>query len=253
MTIPQALPDYYAVLQVHPDADDEVIAAAYRQLMKKYHPDLAGADRVRVAAHAARAKAINEAFGVLRDAERRRQYDSARILFGTPRPVPEPPPVSRPSTPPAPAEATVDAPRPIGWLAALYYLLPGAYEWEDGQSKEFITVVTLVGVIILGYALVTNRLAPWIGTSVQARLIMTGLLGLMSLPLVWSLPGVMMAVGPTALIVTGIAGPILAQGHFPSWVAWPIAALISLMLSARLYVFGVVPALVACWAINTFT
>src|SRR5579871_4975980 len=81
------LPDYYRVLQVHPDADDEVIAAAYRQLMKKYHPDVAGEDPARIAEHVARSKAINEAFGVLRDPRQRRQYDSARVYFGTARPA----------------------------------------------------------------------------------------------------------------------------------------------------------------------
>ena len=64
------LPDYYAVLQVHPDADDEVIAAAYRQLMKKYHPDRAGEDPNRMAEHLARSKALNEAFGVSRTTAR---------------------------------------------------------------------------------------------------------------------------------------------------------------------------------------
>jgi DnaJ-class molecular chaperone len=50
-------PDYYAVLQVHPDADREVIEAAYRQLMRKYHPDIAGGDTVRAAALHKRATA----------------------------------------------------------------------------------------------------------------------------------------------------------------------------------------------------
>ena len=51
MVISQALPDYYTVLRVHPSADTEVIEAAYRQLMKKHHPDVAGDDPARVAAH----------------------------------------------------------------------------------------------------------------------------------------------------------------------------------------------------------
>src|SRR6266536_1765654 len=33
--------DYYTILQVSPDAEREVIDAAYRQLMRKYHPDVA--------------------------------------------------------------------------------------------------------------------------------------------------------------------------------------------------------------------
>ena len=33
--------DPYKVLQVDPEAEDEVIQAAYRRLARKYHPDLA--------------------------------------------------------------------------------------------------------------------------------------------------------------------------------------------------------------------
>ena len=67
---------YYAVLQVHPDAEPEVIEAAYRQLMKRYHPDLAGHDPERMAMHHQRAKSINKAFSVLRDPEQRLLYDA---------------------------------------------------------------------------------------------------------------------------------------------------------------------------------
>ena len=40
MTDPLA--DPYKTLQVDPEAEDEVIAAAYRRLARKYHPDSAG-------------------------------------------------------------------------------------------------------------------------------------------------------------------------------------------------------------------
>jgi DnaJ-like protein len=265
----RAVPDYYAVLQVQPDADDEVIAAAYRQLMKKYHPDHAGSDPARVVEHAARATALNEAFSVLRDPQRRRHYDSARIFFGTPPPRAEPaaPPESASRPPAQPVthaqpvnqsqpvivEADLGLPAPLAWLRALYYLLPGAYEWEKGQNQELFTVFTLFVVTVLSYAFMSGRLAPWIGTTLQAQIVMLGLLLLLSLPLIWSLLRVVLAIGPTALVLTGIATPTLAQAHVPSWLAWPIAALISLMLSARLYVFGVVPALLCCWALSALT
>src|SRR5689334_4111927 len=96
-------PDYYAVLQVHPDADYEVIEAAYRQLMKKHHPDMAGPDPRRIAEHERRAKSINEAFAILRDPERRRRYDLDRILTGSVRPAPPPQQPPAPPPPPTPA------------------------------------------------------------------------------------------------------------------------------------------------------
>lgn len=61
----------YTLLQVLPTADPAVIEAAYKALMKKYHPDLhAGDDAER------RAAEINRAFTVLRDPERRAAYDA---------------------------------------------------------------------------------------------------------------------------------------------------------------------------------
>ncbi len=63
--------DYYEVLQVPPDADDEAIQAAYRKLAKQYHPDtgLPGASDEMM-------KRINEAHAMLSDGERRRRYDA---------------------------------------------------------------------------------------------------------------------------------------------------------------------------------
>ncbi len=63
----------YAVLNVASDADPAVIEAAYKALMKKYHPDRLGGA---AAGDERRAAEINEAFQVLRDPERRARYDS---------------------------------------------------------------------------------------------------------------------------------------------------------------------------------
>jgi curved DNA-binding protein CbpA len=67
--------DPYKTLQVDPEAEDEVIQAAYRRLAQKYHPDVApGAEA------AARMAAINAAWEVLRDPGRRASHDLARRL-----------------------------------------------------------------------------------------------------------------------------------------------------------------------------
>ena len=62
---------HYDILNVAHDAEAVVIEAAFRALMKKYHPDQ-GAPAAEGAPSAAR---INEAFAVLRDAARRADYD----------------------------------------------------------------------------------------------------------------------------------------------------------------------------------
>ena len=65
--------DYYKILQVDPDAEPEVFAAAYRRLAAKYHPDVnRSPDAER------RMKAFNEAYEVLSSPQKRAQYDRER-------------------------------------------------------------------------------------------------------------------------------------------------------------------------------
>src|SRR4051794_3295100 len=61
---------HYDTLNVSPDAEPVVIEAAYRALMKKYHPDQGAA-----AEGGASAADINQAYAVLRDSGRRAEYD----------------------------------------------------------------------------------------------------------------------------------------------------------------------------------
>lgn len=69
--------DHYKALQVDPEAEPEVIQAAYRRLARKYHPDVT-ADP----AAARRMAAINRAWEVLGDAARRALYDAERNTRG---------------------------------------------------------------------------------------------------------------------------------------------------------------------------
>lgn len=66
--------NHYATLCVAPSAEDIVIRAAYRALAQRYHPDRARGSME----HARRMTEINEAYAVLSDPEKRRQYDLAR-------------------------------------------------------------------------------------------------------------------------------------------------------------------------------
>jgi molecular chaperone DnaJ len=63
--------DYYEVLGVERGADDASIKKAYRQLAKKYHPDMNPGD----AEAEKKFKEASEAYAVLSDPEKRRQYD----------------------------------------------------------------------------------------------------------------------------------------------------------------------------------
>lgn len=66
--------DYYKVLGVSPDASQDEIRKAYRRLTKKYHPDRHGGDKDAEQ----KFKEITEAYEVLGDPEKRKQYDQFR-------------------------------------------------------------------------------------------------------------------------------------------------------------------------------
>ena len=63
--------DYYEVLGVDKNADDAALKKAYRALAKKYHPDMNPGDKEAEK----KFKEASEAYAVLSDAEKRRQYD----------------------------------------------------------------------------------------------------------------------------------------------------------------------------------
>jgi DnaJ-class molecular chaperone len=63
--------DLYKTLGVAESAEDAAIKKAYRKLAKEYHPDVTGNDKKKTE----RFKEINEAYDVLGDAQKRKEYD----------------------------------------------------------------------------------------------------------------------------------------------------------------------------------
>lgn len=70
--------DFYAVLGVPKDADQQTIKKAYRKLARQLHPDHNPGD----AKAEAKFKDIGEAYSVLSDPEQRQQYDQLRAMAG---------------------------------------------------------------------------------------------------------------------------------------------------------------------------
>ena len=121
--------DPYKVLQVDPDAEPEVIRAAYRALALKYHPDLAAASQARMAT-------INDAWGILRDPASRAAVDlalaEARRAPAPPKPaVSDEMPAAMPPTPTGkPSGSVLDFGRYAGWsLGQLAMADPNYLEW----------------------------------------------------------------------------------------------------------------------------
>ncbi len=101
-----SLDDWYAILQVQPHADGDVIQASYRRLALLYHPDR---NPERHAWAEERMKRVNAAYAVLSNASRRQAYDRRR--FGaSPRPPSRPPsaPAATRSRSPYPADTEND-------------------------------------------------------------------------------------------------------------------------------------------------
>src|SRR5262245_8296743 len=68
-------PDFYTILGVSRTASLDEIKSAHRELVKKFHPDLFPGAKQKAQANK-KLQQINEAYAILSNPERRRQYDS---------------------------------------------------------------------------------------------------------------------------------------------------------------------------------
>ena len=68
--------DHYETIGVKNDATEEEIRKAYRELARKYHPDKTGGDKPAEE----KLKEINAAYDVLKNADKRKEYDQQRAF-----------------------------------------------------------------------------------------------------------------------------------------------------------------------------
>ena len=83
--------DYYKILGVDSEADNKAIKTAYRKLARKYHPDVSDHHDAE-----SQFKEVAEAYEVLKDGEKRAEYDEIR-QYGGPQQEFSPPPGWQPS------------------------------------------------------------------------------------------------------------------------------------------------------------
>lgn len=65
--------NYYDILEINKNASPEIIEKAYKTLVKKYHPDLQD-DNLKIK-YEEKIKKINEAYEILSDIKKRKNYD----------------------------------------------------------------------------------------------------------------------------------------------------------------------------------
>lgn len=114
--------DPYKILQVDPEAEDEVIQAAYRRLARKYHPDLAA-----TADAASRMAAINAAWEMLGEPAARQRFDLERSAA--------PPAGAQGATTQRPAAGSSSAPPPKSQRPASPPDVVSR-NWTAGRSSE---------------------------------------------------------------------------------------------------------------------
>ncbi|EXJ81480.1 hypothetical protein A1O3_07773 [Capronia epimyces CBS 606.96] len=77
------LPDYYAILEVAPSGSADDIKRAYKKAALKWHPDRVAVDSPERQKRTKLFQRINDAYYVLSDVTRRKEYDEARRFHGT--------------------------------------------------------------------------------------------------------------------------------------------------------------------------
>jgi hypothetical protein len=160
--------DYYTTLEVSPSASPEVITSAYRSLARKYHPDANPSPDAN-----AKMKAINAAYDVLSDPNKRAGYDRQRAA-ATAKSVP-PQPATAPSTTKPPAQPVPQA-QPATPPALEPTLFQRIVGWITSPAAGVFIIAFIIAYVALAF--VTDALAPQI--SEDGLVLLAGVIALIS-------------------------------------------------------------------------
>ncbi len=121
--------DYYMILQVHQDAEPEIVKSAYKRLAQMNHPDISADSRA-----TERMQLINQAYAVISDPVKRKSYHR-QWLSHRPQP-PQPRPAAPPAEPHMEAQKALD-----GYFRSLLYEnWASAYDRLSGKDRSMFTL-----------------------------------------------------------------------------------------------------------------
>lgn len=148
--------DYYAIIGASKDSDQETIKQSYRKLAREYHPDRVanlGQEFKELAAR--KMESINEAYQVLSDADKRREYDRALATgrAGASRPAAQPQSAKQPqkqerSRENAAEDLMRDQARALMMMESSFFQMRDAVKlgvnlgWEETKSADFLSILS---------------------------------------------------------------------------------------------------------------
>ncbi len=128
-------PDYYAILELRPNATNADIRKAWHEQMQVWHPDRFSHSPALQRKAEARTQLINQAYQILNDPGTRAHYDGSRHASATPGTTTTPP--GRPSTPARPQPAAHARQEPRGPQSLITIA-------RQGQPKSLVQAVHIL-------------------------------------------------------------------------------------------------------------
>lgn len=122
--------DYYMILQVHQDAEPEIVKSAYKRLAQMNHPDIS-----RSGGATQRMQLINQAYAVISDPVQRKSYHR-QWLARNQRPAQQP---ARPAPPPVEPHAAAQRVLDAYFRSLLHENWGSAYERLSAKDRRLCT------------------------------------------------------------------------------------------------------------------
>ncbi len=123
--------DYYMILQVHQDAEPEIVKSAYKRLAQMNHPDISKDARA-----TERMQLINQAYAVISDPAKRKSYHRQWLVYNHRPQQPQSRPAAAPAEPHAEAQKALDA----YFRSLLYENWTAAYDRLSLKDRSMFTL-----------------------------------------------------------------------------------------------------------------